>query len=310
MKPSKLLIALRRYILNADYRFIINSSLGIHNNMPDEKYLCKRYKIRMKKDLDLENPKTFNEKLQWLKLYDRKPIYTTMVDKYEVKKYVADIIGEEHIIPTIGVWDKFEDIDFDSLPNQFVLKCTHDSGGLAICRDKSKFDIKKARNKINKSLKRNYYWANREWPYKDVKPRIIAEKYMEDQNAKVGLTDYKFYCFNGEPKFLYISSGLEDHSTAHISFVTLDWNFAPFRRNDYAPFDELPPKPQKFDEMLEYCKKLSIGHPFLRVDLYQINNTVYFSELTFSPCSGMMPFEPAEWDLEVGELIKLPEKTK
>jgi len=296
-QPSLLLL----FVLNKTARFF-----------PDKLFLELKFRLMMGHKLDLKNPKTFNEKLQWLKLYNRKPEYTTMVDKYAVKQYVADKIGEEYIIPTLGVWDKPEDIDWDALPNQFVLKTTHGGGGggVVICKDKSIIDIDDAIKKLKQSLKQDIFLSLREWPYKDVKPRIIAEKYMEDQNAKVGLTDYKFYCFNGEPKFLYISSGLEDHSTAHISFVTLDWNFAPFRRNDYAPFDELPPKPQKFDEMLEYCKKLSIGHPFLRVDLYQINNTVYFSELTFSPCSGMMPFEPAEWDLEVGELIKLPEKTK
>ncbi len=272
--------------------------------MDDEKYLKYRYKRILSRELNLESPKSFNEKIQWLKIHDRNPDYTKMVDKYEAKKYVASIIGEEYIIPTYGVWDKFGNIDFDSLPNQFVLKTTHDSGGISICRDKSSFDYKKARKHLQKSLKNNFYYLGREWPYKDVKPRILAEKYMEDPSSKE-LVDYKFYCFDGDPKFLYISKGLENHATASISFLTLDWTFAPYERNDYKPFDALPKKPAKFSEMIEICKKLSTNHKFIRVDLYQINGQVYFSELTFSPCSGMMPFKTLEQDLKMGELLRL-----
>ena len=274
--------------------------------LSDKAFLKMEFWGVLGRKLNLKKPKTFNEKLQWLKLYDRKPIYTTMVDKYAAKKYVADIIGEEHIIPTLGVWNRFEDIDFDALPDQFVLKCTHDSGGLVICRDKNTLDIGAAKKKLAKFMKRRYFWVHREWPYKNVRSRIIAEKFMSDENNAASIMDYKFYCFDGEPKFLYISTGLEDHSTAHISFVTLDWNFAPYERSDYAPFNELPPKPTRFDEMLEYCRKLSKGHSFLRVDLYQINDVVYFSELTFSPCAGMMPFKDPEHDKVVGDMIKLP----
>ena len=276
--------------------------------LSDKAYIRLAYFRRFHKFPDLKNPKTFNEKLQWLKLYDRKPEYTVMVDKYEAKKYVSDIIGEDHVIPTLGVWDRFEDIDFDSLPNQFVLKCTHDSGGLVICRDKNALDIEFAKNKINKSLSVNYYHYGREWPYKNVKPRILAEKFMSDERNPQSLIDYKFYCFDGEPKFLYISSGLEDHSTAHISFVTLDWDFAPYQRSDFASFDELPPKPERFDEMIEHCKKLSKGKSFLRVDLYEINDTVYFSELTFSPCSGVMPLKDESHDKIIGDMLILPPK--
>jgi hypothetical protein len=276
------------------------------NMLSDKTYIKIAYFRRFHKFPNLKNPQTFNEKLQWLKLYDRNPIYTTMVDKHDAKKYVADIIGEEHIIPTLGVWERFEDIDFDALPEQFVLKCTHDSGGLAICRDKSSFDKLSAERKIKKSLKTNYYLGGREWPYKNVKPRILAEKFMSDEKNRNSLMDYKFYCFDGEPKFLYISSGLENHSTAHISFVTLDWEFAPYQRSDYANFEELPPKPERFDEMLEYCRKLSAGKSFLRVDLYEINDTVYFSELTFSPCSGHMPFKDKSHDKLIGDMLVLP----
>ncbi|MBO7303958.1 MAG: glycosyl transferase [Clostridia bacterium] len=278
--------------------------------LSDKSYIKLVWFRKFHKFPNLKNPQTFNEKLQWLKLYDRKPIYSTMVDKYDAKKYVADIIGEEHIVPTLGVWDKFDDINFDELPNEFVLKCTHDSGGLVICRDKTKLDLVAAKKKIERSLKTNYYWSGREWPYKNVKPRIIAEKFMSDENNVNSIMDYKFYCFDGEPKFLYVSTGMDDHKTARMSFITLDWDFAPFRRSDYSPFDTLPQKPTQFDEMIEHCRKLSAGHSFLRVDLYEINDTVYFSELTFSPCGGMMPLDPENWDLELGELIKLPGEDK
>lgn len=277
---------------------------GFFHWLPDKYCLYLLYWARLGKRLNLNNPQTFNEKLQWLKLYNRRPEFTRMVDKYEAKKYVADIIGEEHIIPTLGVWERFEDIDFDALPDQFVLKCTHDSGGLVVVRDKTMLDVIAAKVKINQSLKENYYLHGREWPYKYVKPRIIAEKYMEEQNVR-GLCDYKFYCFSGEPRYLYVSEGLENHATAKISFLTLDWNFAEFGRSDFLPFTELPLKPQAFDKMVEFARKLSAGHSFLRVDLYDIMGEVYFSELTFTPAGGYMPFDPESWDLKLGELIDL-----
>ena len=276
----------------------------ISNKIPDDKYLKILYRSVFGEELDLESPKTFNEKLQWLKINDRKPIYTTMVDKYEVKKYIAERLGEEHVIPTLGVWNDFDEIDFELLPNQFVLKCTHDSGGLGIVRDKSDFDKDEARIKIRKSLNTNFYLYGREWPYKNVKPRVIAEAYMEDASGK-SLRDYKFYCFGGVPKFLYISEGLEDHTTARISFVTCDWQFAPYERSDYAPFEKLPPKPKNFDKMLEFASQLSQNIDFLRVDMYEINGKIYFSELTFSPCSGFMPFKNSEYDREIGEMLHL-----
>lgn len=275
--------------------------------LPDKLHIKARYALKMGKKLNLENPQTFNEKLQWLKLYDRKPIYTAMVDKYEVKQYIAERIGEEYIIPTLGVWDRFDDIDFNVLPNKFVLKCTHDSGGLVICKDKSVFDKAAAKKKIEKSLKRNYFLIHREWPYKNVKRRIIAEKYMEDSKTSE-LRDYKFYCFNGEPKFLYVSEGLADHSTAKLSFLNMDWTFAPFRRNDFQNFDNLPEKPQNYENMCELAGQLSKNIPFLRVDLYEINGKIYFSELTFSPGAGFTKFYPEQWDYTLGEWIKLPEK--
>ena len=274
--------------------------------LPDSVYIPLKVKKHAGYWPNLRNPKTFNEKLQWLKMYDRKPEYMAMVDKYEAKKYVADRIGQAHIIPNYGVWDSFDQIDFDSLPNQFVLKCTHDSGGLVVCRDKAKLDLVAAKEKITAALNNNYYWQAREWAYKGLKPRIIAEQYMEDENNPQ-LMDYKFYCFDGEPKFLYLSKGLEDHATASISFVDLDFKEMYFSRSDYKRFAEIPPKPEKFEQMLQFARTLSKGIPFLRVDLYQVNGQVYFSELTFVPGGGWMPFAPRSADAEVGKLLKLPD---
>jgi len=273
--------------------------------LPDKPYLRLMYYANTFRRLSLKNPKTFNEKLQWLKLYDRKTQYTQMVDKYEAKAYVKERIGECYIIPTYGVYNRPEEIDYSQLPSQFVLKCTHDSGGLCICRDKEHFSKEQAAIKLNKSLNTNYYYNGREWPYKNVKPRIIAEAYLEDEEGAGGLTDYKFYCFNGKVELLYVSSGLEDHSTASISFLTKDWQFAPFTRTDYKPYDTLPKKPACLQEMIAVAEKLSAGIRFLRVDLYEVKGKVYFSELTFFPCSGYMPFSDERYNQELGDLIVL-----
>lgn len=278
------------------------------NWMPDKYYLKLLYFSKMKKKLNLDNPKTFNEKLQWLKLYDRNPLYTKLVDKYEVRKYIAEKIGEEYLIPLIGVWDKFDDIDFSELPNQFVLKCTHDSGGIVICKDKSNFDIEKARKKLNMRLKRNYYYRGREWPYKNVKPRIICEKYMMDESG-TSLTDYKFYCFLGEPKYCQVIRDRNTNET--IDFYDLNWNLMDFTglhvpNNPYPHAKVKYKKPEQYEKMIEIAKKLSKDFPFVRVDLYLIQNKIYFGELTFYPLSGFGVFDPPEWNIKMGELIKLP----
>ncbi len=280
--------------------------------IPTKMWLSYRFKKKMGYPMDWKNPKTYNQKLQWLKVYDRNPLYTTLVDKYEVKKYVAEKIGEEHIIPTLGVWEKFDDIDFDSLPEQFVLKCTHDSGGLVIVRDKAKLDKAAARKMFKIALNRNPYDVSREWPYKNVKPRIIAEEYMEDENEAKGLTDYKFFCFGGEAKMIYVSQGLEDHSTPSISFYDMQGKEMPFHRSDFKPMMAGFQMPENFDQMTEVANTLAaeINCPFSRVDLYSVNGKIYFSEITFFPCGGMLPFEPKEWDYTFGDSIKLPEKEK
>lgn len=275
--------------------------------IPDQFYLALRFKRRFGRFPNYNNPKSFSEKLQWLKLYDRRPEYTTMVDKYAVKKYVADRIGEQYIIPTLGVWDEFDDIDFDKLPNQFVLKCTHDSGGLVICKDKSELDIEEARKRINISLKRNFYYIGREWPYKNVKPRIIAEQYMEDSDTEE-LRDYKFFCFDGVVRAMFIASERQsENDETKFDFFDENFNHLPFT-NGHPNADVPPSKPACFDQMKQLASQLSKGIPHLRVDFYEVDGKIYFGELTFSHWSGLMPFKPEEWDYKFGSWIKLPRK--
>lgn len=282
------------YILVPKYHWLIYEKL----------YIRFWYKYATGKKLNLNTPVTFSEKLQWLKIYDRNPLYTTLVDKIASKEYVGKMIGFNHIIPTIATYDKVDDINWELLPKSFVLKCSHDSGGMVLCKNKSTLDIHSAKRKLNNCLKNNYSYSSCEWAYRDVRPRILCEQYMEDGRYG-GLTDYKFYCFNGVPRYLYVSAGLEDHKTAKISFLTMDWKFAPFRRSDFYPFSELPQKPDTFEDMVKIARQLSKDIPFVRVDLYEINGSVFFSELTLYPCAGVMPIEPKEWDKNLGDLLKL-----
>lgn len=298
---------IRRIILHICWRL---GKVGAFHAWTDENYLKFKYRLYIGKKLNLDSPKSFNEKLQWLKLYDRKPQYTVMVDKYDAKDYVENVIGKEYIIPTLGVWDSFEEIDFDALPNQFVLKCTHDSGGVVICHDKRAFDKNKARKKINNSLKNNYYWMGREWPYKDVKPRIIAEDFIsetEDDLNESDLNDYKLMCFNGTVKCSFICSERYSQNGLHVTFFDRDWNVMPFERH-YPSVKEGLPKPQKYEEMVALAEKLSANIPFVRVDFYEVSGKIYFGELTLYPGSGFEEFTPEEWDYKLGSWLNLPYK--
>ena len=272
----------------------------------DELYLKLLFLFEMHYWPDLKHPKTFNEKLQWLKLHNRKPEFTTMVDKYAVKKYVADRIGEQYIIPTLGVWDSFDQIDFDSLPNQFVLKTTHGGGGLAvvICKDKKTFDKRRAKRILEKSLHSDIYMKYREWPYKDVPKRIIAEKYMVDESG-TELKDYKFFCFNGEPKYMLLVSGRQG-GKKRFDYFDLNWNHLPVHDVGCPGAERLPAKPDNFEEMIFIAKKLSKGMTHVRVDLYNINCKIFFGELTFFDGSGLSVYDPREWDFKFGQFLKLP----
>lgn len=272
------------------------------NWVPDELYLKIVYGLIFKKKLDLDTPKTFNEKLQWLKLHDRQPQYTTMVDKYEAKKYVAGKIGEEYIIPTLGVWDSFDNIDFGRLPDQFVLKCTHDSGGLVICKDKSRFDVQAAKEKIEQCLKRNFYWLGREWPYKNVKPRIIAEKYMTDESG-VELKDYKVFNFDGEPKLIQVDY---DRFVEHKrNLYGTDWQYIEVSIQYPTDAGHQIDKPKQLEKMLQMARRLSAGIPHVRTDFYCIDDKIYFGELTFYHESGFGKFTPESFGEEMGKWLKL-----
>lgn len=286
---------LRDYIVRANEK-------GLFNWLPDKSFLYLLYWARLGKKLNLNDPRTFNEKLQWLKLYNRNPEYTAMVDKCEAKRYIASVVGEEYVVPMLGVWDRFEDINFDTLPHQFVLKSTHDSGGFVICRDKQRLNFKDLEYRFGKSLKKNYYYHSREWPYKNVKPRIIAEEYIED-TADDALTDYKFYCFNGIPRIMYIA---KDHGKEPFTdFFDMEFNHLPIVIQD-PNAAVAPPKPEHFEKMKRFAALLSQNIPCLRVDFYEVNGRLYVGELTFFDGSGFETIEPEEWALRMGDWIKLP----
>ncbi len=284
--------------------YILNRPL-IRNLIPASWFLQVRYYWYLEKKLNLADPLTFNEKIQWLKLYDFKPKYTQMADKYGVRKYVAERIGEKYLIPLIGgPWDNFEDVNLELLPNQFVLKCTHDSGTIVICSDKSKFDINSAREKLNNALNHNYYWRGREKPYKDIKPRIIAENYLVEDEG-IELKDYKIMVFNGKAKLSFVCSERFTMSKLKVTFFDLDWNKMPFERS-YPKSSILIDKPQNYELMIELAEILADGIPFIRVDFYEVKGHVYFGEMTFYPGGGMESFNPKEWDAKIGEWLELP----
>ena len=270
----------------------------------DENFIKLFWKTKFKTKLDLNNPIGYNEKIQWLKLNDRKEIYSTMVDKHLAKDYVKNIIGEEYIIPTYGVYENFDDIDFSKLPNKFVMKCNHDSASVIVCKDKKTFDIKKAKKRINKCLHYKFYNYFREWPYKNVKPLIIIEKYIDSDDGKP-LKDYKFFCFNGEPKLLYLSEGMDNHETASMGFYDMDLNLLPIKRKDYKMIETKQQKPKNYNKMIEIASKLSKGICHLRVDLYNVDGKIYFGELTFFTSGGCIPFEKEEDNIMLGNYIDL-----
>jgi len=275
--------------------------------LPDRTFIRIMYRACFGKRIDLVSPQTFNEKLQWLKLYNRKPIYTLMVDKYRVREYIANRIGSEYLIPLLGVWNNPEDIDFEKLPDQFVLKCNHDSGSLFICKDKSKIDVNAIKAKLKKALKRNYYSGSREWPYKNVKPCIIAEKLMIDESTSE-LRDYKFFCFNGVCKCFKVD--FDRFTEHHANYYD--------RYGKWLDFGEAicPPVktknivlPEELEKMIELAETLSKDEPFLRVDFYVVNGKIYFGELTLFPASGFGPFIPEDADLTLGSWIHIPDES-
>lgn len=271
--------------------------------VPDETFLQLKYWAKKGKQLDLDNPTSFTEKIQWLKLYDQKPVYTQMVDKCSAKEYVAKVLGDKYIIPNIGVWNDVASVDFESLPNQFVIKCTHDSGGLIICKDKSKLDVEAAKQQLQRCMERNWFYFSREYAYKALKPRIIAEEYLEN-DCEEGLHDYKVWCFNGEPKYIQYVSGRIGART-YEGFYDTDWNLQNFTYHN-PPLEEDVPKPVCLKELVDVARKVSQGIPFLRADFYILpDNSIRFGELTFYPNGGWDTWTPKETDEIIGNLINL-----
>lgn len=299
-----MIIGLLKYITDSNYRFVRNAAIGKYINLPDKEYIERMFCAKMGYELDLNNPKTFNEKIQWLKLFDRNPEYSRMVDKYEVKGYISEKIGEKYSIPLLGVWEHVEDVDFDSLPNEFVLKCTHDSHGLVICKNKKQLDVSEAKKTLNKALNSDYYHRFREWPYKNVKPRIIAEQFMSNEGHD--LIDYKVHCFNGEPKIVLVCADRFADTGLTEDFYDCDWNHLSVSRPQHPNAKNKAKRPEKLEEMLEISRTLSEAIPFLRVDFYIINGDLYIGELTFFPASGFQRFEPDRIDLEWGNWLVLP----
>jgi len=273
----------------------------------DSIYLKLLFPLKVGYKLNLKNPQTYNEKIQWLKLYYRDPILPKLVDKYEYKEYVKKMVGEEYVVKNYGVWHSVEDIDLEKLPSQFVLKTTHDQGGVVICKDKTTFDFVKAKRKLNKHMKRDLYYLSREWPYKSLKPRIIAEELLID-NEKGDLWDYKFYCFHGEPKAMYISMGRQ---STHVPFYyyDMDFNVLDIDRPHHESDGKIIEKPENWESMKEIARKMSAGQPHVRIDFYDIKGKLFLGEYTLFQGGGLMPFSPRKWDYTFGSWLDI-EKLK
>ena len=301
-----ILTKIKKYVFDKDYRFLINADRGCYDHWDDEKYLKRKFKAILGRKLDLDNPKTFNEKLQWLKLYNRKPEHCVIVDKYRVRDYIREELGEEYLIPLVGAWDSPDEIDFDALPEKFVLKCNHNSGvGMYICKDKSKMDVNKVKEELRKGLAQDYYLVHREWPYKDVPRKIICEQFLTESPDSEGLTDYKFHCFNGVVDRVLVCM---DRASGDTKFYNFNRNWEMRRQNRWEkslPADFVVPKPPRMEEMFQIAEKLSVGYPYLRVDLYYSNGNIYFGELTLFPNSGFDVDKPASDDMAMGERVDL-----
>lgn len=300
---------IRTFIENPQYFITSPASKGWLNWVPDSLYLKVLYRVIMGRKLNLKNPKEYNEKLQWLKLNDRKPEYSTMVDKYEVRGYIGDLLGDKYLIPCLGIYDSVDDIDIDALPDKFVLKCTHDSGSVEICKDKSSFDIEGARHRLSQAMKRNYYATYREWPYKYVKPRIIAEGYLEGDGGD--LKDYKVMCFNGEAKIIEVHENRFVEGKVHTqTFYDREWNIVPLTQIETVTVDRPGERPRQLDEILRLSELIAKNMYHARIDWYIEGDKIYFGEITFFDGSGFESFSTPEMERMLGDMINLPEKWK
>ena len=278
----------------------IGKSLRI---IPDEIYLKLFYWYKFKKKLDLSAPKTFTEKIQWIKLFDRNPLYVRLADKIEAKAYVSEKIGSEYVVPTIGVWNSFSEIPFEELPDSFVIKCTHDSGSVVLCNDKSKLNYENARKEIDRCLKHNYFYSGREWAYKSIVPRVYAEQYLVDDNYRE-IRDYKFFCFNGIPKLMFIATNRQSNAETCFDFYDMEGNYLNIR-NGHPNASKKPELPLNFDKMKTLASVLSEGIRQVRVDFYEVNGQIFFGEFTFYHFSGLTKFIPDDWDSTIGSWVEL-----
>ena len=296
-----------RFCLNKDYRFLILANRGFYAYLDDKKYLERMFRVQLGKNLNFENPVTFNEKIQWLKINNRESEYTIMVDKYKVREYISETIGEQYLIPLLGVWDSPDEINFDILPDEFVLKCNHNSGlGMCICKNKSTLNIEKVKQDLSNGLNENYYLLYREWPYKNVEKKIIAEKYMSDQGKE--LQDYKIHCFNGIPKIILVCRDRFSDTGLTEDFFDIEWNHLNISRENSKHSVDKIKAPKNLKLMLRLARILSENIPFVRIDFYEINGKVYFGEITFFPASGLKKFIPEKWDIDLGNEIQLNKK--
>jgi len=291
-----------KYIKNPPHILTALGVRGFFNWMPDSLYLKMIFRAKCGYFLNLKNPRTFNEKLQWLKLYDHNPLYTQLADKYEVRKFIAEKIGEGYLIPLFGVWDSIDEVDFEKLPNQFVLKCTHDSGSVTICKDKNNFDIEKTKKKLKKCLRRNYYYGFIEPQYKNIKPRIICEKYMVDE-SETELKDYKIFCFNGKPKIIQVDFNRFTNHKRNL--YDTEWNYIPVSIKYPTDPKKNNKRPAGLQNMLSLAQVMSKNIPHVRVDFYSIHDNIYFGELTFIPGAGYEKFEPEEFGFEMGSWLEI-----
>ena len=295
---------IKRFATNPQIRFGYITKFGCYDRLPDDVFLKKQYRVLCGKEPDLFHPKSFNEKIQYLKLHDRNPAYTNMVDKYAVKEYVEQKTDRVKVFPALGVWDEFDEIPFERLPEQFVLKCTHDSGSIIICREKSRLDKKKAKKRLQRALKRNYYYSGREWTYKNVKPRIMAEAYYSDESG-TELKDYKVFVFQGKPRLIELDYNRFGEGGHHRNLYTPDWELMDVEIQYPSDKRRKFEKPSFLEEMLETAAELSDGIPFVRVDFYAIGDDLYFGEFTFYPDGGTGEFRPASFGIQMGEWIEI-----
>lgn len=303
MNPVIFVFKAFRALLIPKYRFYYLSGRGFYLSMPDDEYIKRMFRYKLGYNLNLDNPQTFSEKIQWLKLYNRQQYCTDFADKYKAKSLVGSIIGTQYIIPCYGVWNSFDEIDFDSLPDKFILKCNHDSGGYIICKDKRSLDHKAAREKLTRCLRKNYYYFTREWSYKNIKPVIFAEEYLENEQGK-GLHDYKVWCFNGHAEYIQYISGRQEKEI-YGGFYDREWNLQPFMFDHPLPKEPVP-RPERLEELISCAEKLANGSPFVRSDFYVLEDgSIRFGEMTFYPCAGLHRWITDGADLEIGQKINL-----